>query len=240
VAGTDYVTPTGSGAGLTSLNAGNLGSGTVPTARLGSGTANSGSFLRGDQTWAAVNTVPTQVNDTNGNTALATSAVTAGTGGAAYLKTTPGSGGGNVNLYVGGNNSNSNLILSGGVGGGGSGIVIAPNGFSCTGTGYIQGGYLAISGGAILNNCPQTTVSGSTSGSAVFSQPEQGSSYKLAVIYCNALTGTASYTFPQAFTHTPVVQTTSGPAAAAVTTLTTTGCTITGSATTGPIFIAGF
>lgn len=33
-------------------NAGNLASGTVPTARLGSGTANSTSVLRGDQTWA--------------------------------------------------------------------------------------------------------------------------------------------------------------------------------------------
>lgn len=42
----------GSGASITSLNAGNLGSGTVATARLGSGTANSGVFLRGDQTWS--------------------------------------------------------------------------------------------------------------------------------------------------------------------------------------------
>ena len=43
----------GSGASLTSLNASNLSSGTVPTARLGSGTANSSVFLRGDNTWAA-------------------------------------------------------------------------------------------------------------------------------------------------------------------------------------------
>lgn len=46
----------GSGSGLTSLNASNLASGTAPTARLGSGTANSSSYLRGDQTWAALNT----------------------------------------------------------------------------------------------------------------------------------------------------------------------------------------
>jgi len=43
----------GSGASLTALNASNLGSGTVPTARLGSGTANSSVHLRGDGTWAA-------------------------------------------------------------------------------------------------------------------------------------------------------------------------------------------
>lgn len=44
----------GAGSGLTSLTAGNISSGTVPTARLGSGTANSSSYLRGDQTWATL------------------------------------------------------------------------------------------------------------------------------------------------------------------------------------------
>ena len=42
----------GDGSGLTSLPAANL-TGTVATARLGSGTANSTTFLRGDQTYAA-------------------------------------------------------------------------------------------------------------------------------------------------------------------------------------------
>ena len=41
---------------LTNLSAANLSSGTVPTARLGTGTASSSSYLRGDQTWT---TVPT-------------------------------------------------------------------------------------------------------------------------------------------------------------------------------------
>jgi len=46
--------PAASGVNLTALNASNLASGTVGTARLATGTANSTTFLRGDQTWATV------------------------------------------------------------------------------------------------------------------------------------------------------------------------------------------
>lgn len=52
--------PLGDGAALTNLNASELRIGTVPTARLGSGTANSGTILYGDSTWgAAPSNVPT-------------------------------------------------------------------------------------------------------------------------------------------------------------------------------------
>jgi len=45
--------PASSGINLTALNATNLGSGTVPTARLGTGTASSSTVLYGDQTYKA-------------------------------------------------------------------------------------------------------------------------------------------------------------------------------------------
>ena len=53
---TTSTTFSGNGASLTNLNASNIASGTVPTARLGSGTASSSTFLRGDSTFQTVNT----------------------------------------------------------------------------------------------------------------------------------------------------------------------------------------
>ena len=49
----------GDATNLTNLNASNLATGTVPTARLASGSATSSTYLRGDQTWATVSTTPT-------------------------------------------------------------------------------------------------------------------------------------------------------------------------------------
>jgi len=74
-------TPTsGNASNLTALNATQLSSGTVPTARLGTGTASSSTFLRGDQTWAAAGggAVATDtIWDAKGDLAVGTGADTA-------------------------------------------------------------------------------------------------------------------------------------------------------------------
>ena len=86
----------------------------------------------------------------------------------------------------------------------------------------------------------ETDITGSTSGHAYFSQPFQGATYKKVVIRCAALLGTASYTYPVAFSYTPVVMMTSGLATTKVTSLSTTTCTITGAVDSGFIFIEGY
>jgi hypothetical protein len=63
-AGTITGTFSGDGSAVSAINASNISSGTVATARLGSGTANASTFLRGDQTYATISAGVTITNDT--------------------------------------------------------------------------------------------------------------------------------------------------------------------------------
>ena len=99
--------PAISGANLTNLDASDLASGTVPTARLGSGTASSSTFLRGDSTFQTVNT--DLVSDTSpqlgGNLDVNTKNITFGdSGGASDDRLTFGAGT-DLSIYHDGTNT---------------------------------------------------------------------------------------------------------------------------------------
>lgn len=84
-----------------------------------------------------------------------------------------------------------------------------------------------------LRNC-------ATSGTVTWFPYDQGSGKKAVMGYAAACLGaSASYTFPTAFAHTPAVQTTNELGVALLTTLTTTTTVLTGTTSTGYIFIEG-
>jgi hypothetical protein len=103
----------GTGSNVTSLNASNIASGTVPTARLASGTANSTTFLRGDSTWATAGGA--EVQGGRGQAFTSNGTFTVPTGVTSVKVTIVGGG-------AGGYGGTPNYTGWGGGGGGGYGI----------------------------------------------------------------------------------------------------------------------
>ena len=154
----------GSGAPLTSLNASNLASGTVPTARLGSGTANSSTFLRGDQTYAAVAAAP---NPLHGSQVFTSNGTFTAPSGVTNVKVTV--------IGAGGNGGNGSGEWYAGAGGGAGGYVVAYVAIPSGGTASVTIGAnsgtrtssFAVSGGSTI------TASGGTNGAnASYGQPQ--------------------------------------------------------------------
>ncbi len=93
-------------------------------------------------------------------------------------------------------------------------------------------------------NVGATTQAGSVGGTADFYPTERGNAFKKVIIYLTAFNGTTTYIYPDAFTNTPVIMTTTGGGQATGVTLTITDVTrvtvTTGSNTTGMIILEGF
>lgn len=123
----------GNGSNLTNLNASNLATGTVPTARLASGSATSSTYLRGDQTWATVSgfsgpranvyTSNSTFTIPSGITAVKVTVIGGGGGGSGsgVSGSANGNGGGTAIKWLTGLTSGNTLSVTIGAGGGGGG-----------------------------------------------------------------------------------------------------------------------
>jgi hypothetical protein len=121
----------GTGANVTTLNASNISSGTVATARLGSGTANNTTFLRGDSTFASVAGAPNPLHGSEVFTSSGTFNVPTGV---TNVKVTVIGAGGN------GGNAVTDCGAGDGGGGGAGGYVISYVGVTAGGTATVTVG----------------------------------------------------------------------------------------------------
>lgn len=144
VSGTSF---SGTGTGLTALNASNLSSGTVAAARLGTGTTDATTFLRGDNTWAAISVAGTALSGTTLASNIVTSSLTSlgtnviiGTTGATSISGPP-VGGNSLTLKGGtvtGSSRGGDIVVQAGTssaGGGGSVSIIGATGLDLNDTG---------------------------------------------------------------------------------------------------------
>jgi hypothetical protein len=141
---------------------------------------------------------------------------------------------GNINLAAGSSSTAQLMLLpSGNVG---IGTSTPANPLSVVGA---ISGTTTITVPNLNSTAAQTTLTG-TAGTAVCSQPFQGSSYKKVIIFLNGYTDTSTqiYTFPVAFTNTPYVYGATGVVSGA--TVTTTTARFTTTAQSGLIFIEGY
>lgn len=97
-----------------------------------------------------------------------------------------------------------------------------------------------VSGAYLLLNGAQSSVSCSTSGLVIFAEPFQGSLDKRVTMYFSACVGTASYTYPTAFSKTPSVFASNNVAASVATSVTATAVTVTGTTTTGTLVLEAY
>ena len=118
------------------------------------------------------------------------------------------------------------------------GVISIESASSCTNT--VAGATGTLAAAVFSSTATQTTVSCSTSGTAVFSQPEQGTSDKRVLIHLASCVGTASYTFPTAFTNTASVYGSNNVASSIATSVSTTAVTVTGSTTTGSLILEDY
>lgn len=136
------------------------------------------------------------------------------------------------------NNSTDSSEIVIGTSAQGNGTNTATIGNSSITATYLYG--VTYSTGAFATSAPKTTVNCSASGSATFSQPFQGASDKRVLIHLAACIGTASYTYPTAFTNTPSIYASNNIAASIATSVSTTAVTVTGATTTGSLVLEDY
>ncbi len=151
-----------------------------------------------------------------------------------------------VNSLFGGTLGNGISLYTSGAGGAYLRVLSGVNGYvamsSPSGlTQFVEGAAL---GGPLNFNQSQTTLTGTTAGSIIWSQPEQGSACKKFVGYANGYENTTAtaqtITFPTAFTYTPQIVSDGGLSGLTVSTTALTLPASMGAAASGFIIVEGF